>query len=456
MEGTRADARKPNLDAPAETAPQSSPAPKSSPKPIAPKPAPKTRAQLPKGKRAKKWLAPLLALVLAGGGVGAYFALRAPAKTNTGAVLTAHSGNLVETASASGKIEPTVQVEVKSKASGAVAELLVKEGDRVDAGQLLVRLDKKDAQRALDSAKLALDRAKADITSTQASLRVAQLDVENDKATQATAQKAFDMGLGTAEAVRNATHATSVASANLSVKSAQLTSNNLSLKSAQLAVDDAETQLENTDIYAPMAGTILAIPVEVGTIVSSALTNVNGGTSVLTLADLSKLRVIGSIGEALVGKVAPEQAVDIRVDAFPSRVFKGVVDRVSPLGTEVSNVVTFDVEIRITDENQSMLRSGMSADVEIVTSEQKDVILIPLTAIQTKGSKRFVTLASGAEQPIETGSTDGAMMVVTSGLADGDKIREKPPAEAPAAKAGGQQRQQSPMGGMGAPRMGGR
>ncbi len=436
------------LEAPMKAAPPSRPGPK---------PAAKPRAALPRGKRPSRWLAPLLAIVLAGGGAGAYFALKTPAKTNTGATITAHTGNLVETASASGKIEPTVQVEVKSKASGAVAELLVKEGDRVEAGQLLVRLDKTDAQRALDSAKLALDRAKADLTSSQASLRVAQLEVENDKSTQTTAQKAFDMGLGTQEALRNATHSTAVATANLGLKSAQLTSGNLSLKSAQLAVDDAETQLKNTDIYAPMAGTILAIPIEVGTIVSSALTSVNGGTSVLTLADLSKLRVIGSIGEALVGKVAPEQAVDIRVDAFPNRVFKGVVDRVSPLGTEVSSVVTFDVEIRITDENQAMLRSGMSADVEIVTSEQKDVVLIPLTAIQTKGNKRFVTLASGAEQPIETGSTDGAQMVVTTGLADGDRIREKAPLEAgAAAKAGGQQKAQNPMGGMGAPRMGGR
>ncbi|MFO0615781.1 MAG: efflux RND transporter periplasmic adaptor subunit [Polyangiaceae bacterium] len=422
-----------------------------------PPPTAAPRAKLPTPKRRRKWLAPVLALLLAGAGVGTYLVVRAPAKAPVGAVVSAHRGNLVETAAASGKIESTVQVEVKSKASGAVAELLVKEGDHVEAGQLLVRLDKKDAQRALDSAKLALDRAKADIASTQASIRVAQLDLENDKVAQTTAEKAVELGVGSAEAARNAKHATDVASANLGVKSAQLTSGNLSLKSAQLAVDDAQTQLENTDIYAPMAGTILSIPVEVGTIVSSALTSVNGGTSVLTLADLSKLRVIGSIGEALVAKVSPEQGVDIRVDAFPNRVFKGVVDRVSPLGTEVSNVVTFDVEIRITDENQALLRSGMSADVEIVTSEQKDVILIPLTAVQTKGRQRFVTLASGKDQPIETGGTDGAQMVVTKGLEDGDSIREKAPVDAPAAKAGGQQRVNNPMGMGGPPRsMGGR
>lgn len=413
---------------------------------------------LPAKKRSRKWLAPLLALVLLGGGVGTYFAVKPTAKPTTGATIRAHAGNLVETAAASGKIEPTVQVEVKSKASGAVAEILVQEGDHVEAGQLLVRLDKKDAQRALDAAKLSLDRAKADLNSTQASLRVAQLDVENDKIAQSTAEKAVELGVGSAEAARNAKHSTDVATANLTLKSAQLTSSNLSLKSAQLAVDDAETQLENTDIYAPMAGTILSLPIEVGTIVSSALTNVNGGTSVLTLADLSKLRVVGSIGEALVGKVAPDQTVEIRVDAFPTRVFKGAVTRVSPLGTETSNVVTFDVEIRITDEQQSMLRSGMSADVEIVTSEQKDVILVPLTAVQTKGTKRFVTLASGEERPIETGSTDGTQMVVLNGLSDGDAIREKAPVEV-AAKTGGQQPQQrgnNPMGGMGSPRMGGR
>lgn len=422
---------------------------------VGPKKRPTT---LPAKKRSRKWLVPLLALVLAGGGVGTYFAVRPAAKPTAGAVIKAHAGNLVETAAASGKIEPTVQVEVKSKASGAVAEILVQEGDKVEAGQLLVRLDKKDAQRALDSAKLSLDRAKADLNSTQASLRVAQLDLENDKTAQATAERAVELGVGSAEAARNAKHTTDVATANLTLRSAQLTSSNLSLKSAQLAVDDAETQLENTDIYAPMAGTILSLPIEVGTIVSSALTSVSGGTSVLTLADLSKLRVVGSIGEALVGKVAPDQTVEIRVDAFPSKVFKGAVTRVSPLGTETSNVVTFDVEIRITDEQQSMLRSGMSADVEIVTSEQKDVILVPLTAVQTKGTKRFVTLASGEERPIETGSTDGSQMVVLSGLADGDAIREKAPVQ-PAPTTGSQQKSgggNRSMGGMGGPPMGGR
>jgi HlyD family secretion protein len=145
--------------------------------------------------------------------------------------------------------------------------------------------------------------------------------------------------------------------------------------------------------------------------------------------------------------VAPQQKVDIRVDAYPSRVFEGVVDRVSPLGVETSSVVNFDVEIKIVDKEASLLRSGMSADVEIVTAEQKDVLLVPLAALQSKDRKRLVRLASGEERVVKTGTTDGTRMVVLDGLKEGDEILAAAQA---APKAEGQQKpSQNPMRGMG-------
>lgn len=379
--------------------------------------------------------------VLAGGGYGGFRYFKTPTKTAVGATITVAKGSLTETATASGTIEPHVQVEVKSRASGPVVTVHVEEGDVVEAGQLLVELDPIDAERDLAEAKVALEKIRSDIAAAQANLAVAQLDKTNSQSDQDTAKKSADAGLGSTESVRTAAHSSKVAAANVTLKQAQLGSTMSQLKTAELNVQNAETQLKQTKIYASMAGTVLDVKVEKGTIVASALTNVSGGTTVMTIADLSDLRIIGAIDEAQIGKVAKGQDVDIRVDAYPERVFKGNVERISPLGKTASNVVTFDVEIIVEDENASLLRSGMSADVEIVTKIEQGVLLIPLTAVQSSGNARFVQMASGERRQIKVGASDGANMVVLSGLEEGDEIVAIAPSDAtkkPTTTQGGQ------------------
>lgn len=397
-------------------------------------------------------MAAVAAVVVATTAIGGYAWYQKPASAPVGPTVEVRRGSLIETAAASGKIEPDVQVEVKSRASGQVIEVLVKEGDQVEAGQLLVRLDPTDAERALAEARVARDRVKAELAAAQAALSVADLERKNSQVSQEVAEKSAELGLGSTDAARTAAHATKVASANITLKRAQVTSAQAQLKVAELAVQDAETRLKETQIYAPIAGTVLDVAVEKGTLVSSALTNVSGGTAVMTLADLSNLRIIGAIDEAQIGRVAVGQRVDIRVDAYADRVFKGVVDRVSPLGKETSSVVTFDVEIVVDDKDSSLLRSGMSADVEIVTAEQKDVLLVPLLAVQSAGKRRFVRLASGEERAIRTGGTDGTNMVVLEGLEEGDDVVASPPAaSAPSPQRQGGQGSMRGMGmGMGA------
>ncbi|MBL8744604.1 MAG: efflux RND transporter periplasmic adaptor subunit [Myxococcales bacterium] len=390
-------------------------------------------------------VAATIALVLAGS-VGGYVWSKEKTSTPQGPTVEVHKGSLKETAAASGNIEPAVQVEVKSRASGEVIEILVKEGEQVKAGQLLVRLDATDAEADLASAKVALQKAKSELTAAQASVVVANLESKNSIADEELAQKTADLGLGPKDDVRTKTKAAKVAAANVTLKAAQANQTQLAVQTAELAVTEAETRVKETKIYAPMDGTILEIPIEKGTIVASALTNVNGGTSVMTIADLTDLRIVGAIDEAQIGRVAPEQKVEIRVDAYPDRVFEGRVERVSPLGKEVSSVVTFDVEIVVTDKSSALLRSGMSADVEIVTNEQADVLLVPLVAVESKGKARFVRLANGQQRPIEAGGTDGTNLVVLKGVEEGDDILASAPA-APSAKA--QNKQQGGMGMMG-------
>lgn len=383
-------------------------------------------------------------LVLAGAGSAAAYLFRAEEEVQ-GPTYVVRRGDLVETAAATGTIEPHVQVEVKSRASGEVIEVLVEEGATVEAGQLLVRLDPADAERAVREAQVAERRARADLAQARAQLAVAEAEAGEAGANRAVQQRGVELGIVSQEQQRMASHGANVAQSNVTLRRAQVQASQAALETARLGVEDAERRLGEMEIRAPMAGTVLSVEVERGSIVSSAVTNVSGGTALMTLADLSDLRVVGSIDEASIGRVEVGQPVIIRVDAYPDRQLEGEVSRVAPLGVATTNVVTFDVEITITDEDASILRSGMSADLEIVTSKREGVLVVPLAAVHSRGARRFVRLANGEERRIVTGATDGMRLEVLEGVQEGDvlDLAARRPTTAPVRQGGGP----FPMGG---------
>lgn len=359
------------------------------------------------------------------GGVAAYFlgtagAASEPSKART---VRAQRGSLTETAAASGTIVPVRQVDVKSRTSGEVIEVLVTEGQRVAEGDLLFRLDPTEAERTVLKAAAALERLNAQLTQAKASLTIARYQAADAKADKDLNDKGAELGVISDTARRTATNQARIASATVQQRLAEITSMEAQMKTAELEVQVAELNLAYTRIVAPFAGTVLALNVEKGTIVASGITNVSGGTAALTLGALDDLRVVAQIDEAQVSKVQKDQPVQIRVDAYPDRVFEGVVEAVAPLGQNVSNVVTFDVEIRVTDKDRELLRSGMSADLEIITRQIEGAIFVPLTAIVSRGAERFVRLADGSEQAVKTGATDGQRIVILEGLDEGTPIQ---------------------------------
>ena len=404
----------------------------------------------------KKTIGKLITLlvVLGGLGVGGYFlwtkVIQKSSAKPAGQALVVKRGDLVEKASASGTIQPHVQVDVKSRTSGQVIEILTTEGKTVKSGELLAKLDPADVLRDVKISEISLQKVQADVASAWANVNAARLDLDNALATQQVSNRGLGLGLVSSESDRGANHSAAVANNTLKQRQAQASASQAQLASALIDLEDAKRKLTYTEIFAPMDGTVLAVQAVQGTIVSSALTNVSGGSTLMTIADLSDLRVIGQIDEASISRVAVGYDVVIRVDAYPERGFEGKVSRVSPLGKTVSNVVTFDVEIVVSDKDANLLRSGMSADVEITTATHDDVLLLPLLAIQSKGRGRFVTLENGEQRRIKTGPTDGTQIVVTEGLEEGDKVL----VVSPAAASGGGQR---PSGGgmpMGMPRGG--
>ena len=162
------------------------------------------------------------ALLVATAAVGGFAWQKADNGDPRAPTVSVQRGNLIETAAASGKIEPDVQVEVKSRVAGQVIEVLVKEGDTVEAGQLLVKLDPVDAQRQLSSARVARSRAQADVMAAKASLSMAELEEKNSSVSESLARQSAEVGLGSSDAARSAGHATRVAASKVT-----LSTNNL-------------------------------------------------------------------------------------------------------------------------------------------------------------------------------------------------------------------------------------
>jgi HlyD family secretion protein len=381
------------------------------------------------------WVLVLAAVV--GGGGYLYLRLRPEeASATAGAEVRVRRGDLIEVASASGTVKPDVSVDVKPRASGEVTEVLVEQGDTVQAGQFLVTLDTVDLERNVRSAQNALARAEAALAQAEASQAVARAERSDARARSRVRQQGVELGLISEEEGRSAATSSAVANANVTLRGSQVDSARVEVESARLTVEEAERRLAEAQIRAPVAGTVLAVNVEKGSIVASGITAFAGGTTLLTVADLRDLRVFGDLDEAQVGQVRERQEVTIRVDAYPDRAFAGTVRRVSPLGTEASNIVTFEVEVVVTDPDAGLLRSGMSADLDIVTARHPGVLLVPLSTIHGDSGNRWVLLPGGGRRVVRTGATDGTDIVIVEGLKEGDEVSTAGPAGPPGGESG--------------------
>lgn len=362
--------------------------------------------------------------ILVGLGAYAYYRWSGPEAATGSTVRTAacERGTLTVVASASGTVRADVQVEVKSRASGEAIEVGARAGDRVEAGAILVRLDPSDMERALREAQIGLATAQARFAQAQAAHEAAAVQLADANIRWERRRSSHGAGVVSQEEELTAQTTAELAEVTVRQRGADVQAAEADVERANLAVEEAQRRLDETTIRAPVSGTVLTVDVERGSIVSSGITNIGGGTALLVIADLESLYVEAAVDEAEIGGVRREQEALIRVDAYPERVFHGAIDRVGALGTAESNVVTFDVWVDVTDESRSLLLPGMSADVDIITARHADVLLVPVAAIRSEGPQRYVLLASGERRSVHTGATDGVRVVVTDGLAEGDEI----------------------------------
>ncbi len=262
--------------------------------------------------------------------------------------------DIVVTATASGVIQPILTLSVKSKASGEILAMPVQTGDEVKKGQLLARVDPRIPQNNLTQAEANLAVAKAQLDNATAQLKRSEALFQSQSITQA--------GYDSAQ-LASATARAAVAT-------------------AQANLQTAKDAMEDTQVRAPITGTILEIDAVLGTVISSPTNDVGGGTVILKMANLDTVQVSALVDETDVAKVQPRMPVTITVDAYPNRTFDGSVLKIEPQAQVSQNVTMFPVEVNIPNP-QHVLKPGMNTEVEIHIGERQGVLAIPNAALRT-------------------------------------------------------------------------
>lgn len=262
--------------------------------------------------------------------------------------------DIVVSVEAAGQIEPAVTVELKSKASGEILTLEGETGRVVPAGTLLVQIDKRQPRNAVAQAEAQLEAAKARRSIAEAQARRSEKLLKERIINDVDFEQAqLEAANAKAEVVRS-----------------------------QVALENARIQLDDTDVRAPITGTIIEKLVEKGQVISSPVMDVGGGSLLLKMADLTTVQVKTLVDETDIGKIRPGLPATVTVTAFPNQPFAGSVLKIEPLANADQTVTTFAVRI-VLDNAQGLLKPGMNADVDILVAERRGALAVPMGALRT-------------------------------------------------------------------------
>lgn len=347
-------------------------------------------------------------------------------------------GQIRSLISTNGKIEPVQNFEAHAPATTTVHRLLVKEGDFVRKGQLLVALDDADARAQAARAQTQLKAALAEVSAVErggTQEEVLSLDAQMVKARtdHDAAQRNLDalkrleqQGAAAAGEVRAAENALAQADAQLNLLKQKQTRRyskpevarvEAQRREAQAAYDAAQDILAKSNVRAPFDGIVYSLPVKQGGFVSS-------GDLVLQLADLQKVQVRAFVDEPDVGKLAPGNPIEITWDAVPGRVWQGVVNTI-PSTVKLRGSRNVGETTCILDNKDLKLLPNINVGVTVVTAERNNVLVVPREAVRMDDSKPYVLQVVGHELKrcdVETSISNLTQVEVTRGLALKDMV----------------------------------
>ena len=261
---------------------------------------------------------------------------------------------IVVQAEATGVVEPINVIEVKAKSSGQIVAMPVETGTFLKPGDLLVQLDTRDTRNSYAQAKADLDAATINLqVSKQAKDRADQLF--KDRVITAVEHEAAQVEYANAQAtvLRN-----------------------------RAALDIRLQNLQDATVRAPVSGTVIEKDVALGQVIASGTGTFGGGTTILKMADLTKVRVRALVNETDIGKVRAGLTATVTVDAFPDRPFTGTVEKIEPQATIQQSVTMFPVLISI-DNQARLLMPGMNGEVSIEVERRENVLAVPNDAVRS-------------------------------------------------------------------------
>ena len=297
-----------------------------------------------------------------------------------------------------GSVEPDVKVDVKSVLSGKVVDLLVREGDRVQRGQVLARVEP-DVNQARDLAQVKNAVSEAEIALSEA------------KATYERSNGLLGQGLLSAQAGLESETRYRQAKA---LHDAAMDKYRIVQESGVPIVTAGITQRLN--VTSPMDGVVIRRPVELGDTVTSGVSSFNSGTVLMTVADVNTMIIEAGINEVDIGKVRLEQPVKVTLDAYPKVKFAGRILRIAPAARLEEKVKVFDVEIAI-ERQGAELRTGMTANIDIVGEKRAKVLTIPVEAIFKKDETEVVYVRK-PEEPKKAAETSFLSRAFAAGKKD--------------------------------------
>ena len=351
--------------------------------------------------------------------------------------------DIIEKVSATGKIQPELEVLITSDVSGEIIELNVVEGQQVVKGDLLLRINPDIYQSSFNRSQATLQNVKAGLTLAEASLKEAKANYERNK-------QLFDKGIISKADWDKVVSSFEIAQANQQ-------SAYYAVQSSSASLNEARDYLNRTNVHAPISGTISKLDAEIG---NRALgTQQFMGSEILRIANLNNMEVEVDVNENDIVKVQIGDSTIVEVDAYQKKVFKGLVTEIANSADGVltaDQVTNFKVKVRILEdsykdlldgkpEHYSPFRPGMTATVDIITERREKAICVPISAIviktDTTTSKRtqrkgefkkekeekfecvFIKNGDLAKlRVVETGIQDDTNIEIISGLNEGDEV----------------------------------
>ena len=351
--------------------------------------------------------------------------------------------DIIERVSASGKIQPETEVNITAEVSGQILALPVKEGDRVEKGDLLVQINPDLYEAALNRAQAAANSARSNLASAKA--QHAQANAQffaAEKNWQRTQQLFRDNVVSQADYDAGEANFIS-AEATLTAATESIRSAEFAISSAEASVQEARDNLSRTTLLAPQSGTVTALVKEVGESVQG--NGFTAGEVVMKVSDLSIMEVDVEVNESDIVRVGMNDKAEVEVDAYLDETFLGTVTEIGNTalnaglnGFAMDQVTNFSVKVRLQPESYAELlttledaaspfRPGMSAKVDVLTRSADAVISVPIQSVTARESEAddeedelgvFVLEPSGEVrwQRVETGIQDNRYIEIKSGL----------------------------------------